>query len=267
MVQAWSERASADVAFNAGVRDRIAHPLEFPILGAIGVGIIIYSFSRIMLFLSKTSSVAVFAVIAATILVVGFIVAFRPSLRGGAVAAVAVIASVGLIAGGVAAALEGERELHPHETTDDLAAEGGCDNAEETAVDEHASQTVADKANITADVTLREDGTLVAHNLGVTGDQDFVVVTRSNPTNVRFHNESSEERRLVLDLGTRPELDEEGEEIADTEMPHQQCTQLVEEGGSQLMTFTIPTPSSVADSPYSFFVPGVESARLEVVVP
>ena len=33
MVQAWSERASADVAFNADVRGRIAHPLEFPILG------------------------------------------------------------------------------------------------------------------------------------------------------------------------------------------------------------------------------------------
>ena len=50
-------------------------------------------------------------------------------------------------------------------------------------------------------------------------------------------------------------------------MPNQRCTQLAEEGGSQLMTFSIPTPSSVADSPYSFFVPGVEGAELEVVVP
>ena len=33
------------------------------------------------------------------------------------------------------------------------------------------------------------------------------------------------------------------------------------------MTFSIPTPSSVADSPYSFFVPGVDGAELEVVVP
>ena len=51
---------------------------------------------------------------------------------------------------------------------------------------------------------LRDDDTLVAHNLGVTGDQELVVVTRSNPTNVLFINESNEERRLVLDLGTRP---------------------------------------------------------------
>ena len=155
MVQAWSERASADVAFNAGVRARIAHPLEFPILGAVGIGIVIYSFSRIMLFLSKASGPAVFATIAAGILLVGFVVAFRPVLRGGAIAAVAVIAAVGLVAGGVAAALEGERELHPHETTEDLAAEGECDTAEGTEVDEHASQSVAAKANITAEVTLQ----------------------------------------------------------------------------------------------------------------
>ena len=55
MVQAWSERASADVPFNADVRSRIAHPLEFPILAAVGAGILIYSFSRIMLFLSKST--------------------------------------------------------------------------------------------------------------------------------------------------------------------------------------------------------------------
>ena len=94
------------------------------------------------------------------------------------------IAALGLVAGGVAAALEGERELHPHETTRRLADDGECDTPEETEADEHASQNVAAKANITAEVTLRDDDTLVAHNLGVTGDQDKVVVTRANPTNV-----------------------------------------------------------------------------------
>ena len=49
MVQAWSERASADQAYNTEVRERIALPLEFPILAAVGVGVIIYSFSRVML--------------------------------------------------------------------------------------------------------------------------------------------------------------------------------------------------------------------------
>ena len=267
MVQAWSERASSDVAFNADVRARIAHPLEFPILAAVGVGIIIYSFSRIMLFLSKTSGPAVFAVIASAILVVAFIVAFSPSVRTGAVATVSVVAALGLVTGGVAAALGGERELHPHETTGALADEGGCGTDAETHADEHYSQDVAATANLTARLTLTDEGTLVAKNLGVTGDQDTVVVTRSNPTNVVFYNESSEERRLVLDLGTRPELDAEGNEIPDTEVPDQRCTALVEEGGSQFLTFGIAVASSSAASDYAFIVPGVEGARIEVEVP
>ena len=267
MVQAWSERASADVAYNAEVRARIAHPLEFPILAAVGVGIIIYSFSRIMLFLSKTSGPAVFAVIAAAIVVVAFIVAFSPSVRTGAVATVSVVAALGLVTGGVAAALGGERELHPHETIGQLAEDGGCATDLGTEADQHYSQGVAATANLTARLTLNDDGTLVAKNLGVTGDQDRIIVTRANPTNVVFHNNSSEERRLVLDLGTRPELDEAGNEIPGSEVPNQHCTALVENGGSQFLSFSIPVASSFAAATYEFVVPGVDGARVEVVVP
>ena len=49
--------------------------------------------------------------------------------------------------------------------------------------------------------------------------------------------------------------------------PNQQCTQLAEEGGSQLMTFSIPVPSWAAEEPYAFVVPGVDTARVEVIVP
>jgi hypothetical protein len=157
--------------------------------------------------------------------------------------------------------------MHHHETTSALSSEGKCGTAEETEADEHASQTVAAKANITADIILREDGTLEARNLGVTGSSDTVVVTRANATNVRFRNESGEDRRLVLDLGTRPETDETGDTVPDTEVPDQRCTQLVEEGGSQLMTFSIATPSRYAKAPYRFVVPGVDGAEVLVDVP
>jgi hypothetical protein len=70
----------------------------------------------------------------------------------------------------------------------------------------------------------------------------------------------------VLDLGTRSETDETGETIPDREVPNQLCTQLVEEGGSQLMTFSIPTPSRYADTPYRFVVPGVDGAEVPVEV-
>ena len=267
MVQAYSERASGDVEYNAAVRGRIAHPLEFPILAAVGVAVLVYSFSRIMLFLSKATGPAVFAVVAALILAVGFVIAFVPTIKSGLVAAVAVIGALGLVAGGAAAALEGERELHPHETTSALAADGECATPEETEADEHASQNVAAKANVTAEVTLRDDDTLDAHNLGVTGTMDKVVVTRANATNVLFRNESAEERRLVLDMGTAPETDETGATVPDTEVPRQLCTQLVEEGGTQLLTFSIPTPTRYAATPYRFIVPGVDGAEVIVEVP
>jgi hypothetical protein len=268
MVQAWSERASADVAFNTSVRQRMAHPLEFPILGAIAVGTLIYSFSRIMLFLSRANGPVVFVVIAASILFVGFLFAARPSLRGGLIAAVIAIAAVGLVTGGIVAALEGERDTEAHETTGELASTGECATADETAADEDASQSVAAKANLTAEIVLRSDDTLVAKNLGVTGEQNSLVVVRNNPTNVRFVNESEEPRRLVLDLGTRPEVNEAtGDTIPDTEEPNQICTTLADEDGSQFLTFTIPTSSSLAKQPYRFFVPGVDGAEMEVLVP
>jgi hypothetical protein len=268
MVQSWSERASADVEFNTAVRQRMAHPLEFPILGAIAVGTLIYSFSRIMLFLSRSGGPVVFVTIAAFILFVGFLFAARPSLRGGLIAAVIAIAAVGLVTGGLVAALEGERDTEAHETTGGLAAAGECANPDETAADEDASQSVAAKANLTAEIVLQSDDTLVAKTQGVTGEQTTLVVVRNNPTNVRFVNDSQEPRRLVLDLGTRPAVDEAtGDTVPDTEEPNQICTSLVDDGGSQFLTFTIPRSSSLAAQPYRFFVPGVDGAVMEVLVP
>jgi hypothetical protein len=268
MIEAWSDRASGDVQHNAEVRARIAHPLELPLLALVGVAVLVYSFSRIMLWLSKTSGPALFAIIGALVLLVGFIVAFRPSIRNGAVGAVCSIAAVGLIAGGASAALSGEREIEPHETTSAVAADGKCDETAETEADESSSQSVAAKANITAELTLHEDGTLTAKALGITEEQSTLTVTRANPTNIIFHNDSSEPRRLVLDLGTRPVVDEAtGDTVPDETEPNQKCTQLAEDGGSQFMTFSITVPSWAAEAPYAFVVPGVDTAKVEVVVP
>ena len=95
--------------------------------------------------------------------------------------------------------------LHPHETTGALADEGGCATPDETEADEHYSQVVAAKANLTAALTLNDDGTLVGqeprrHRATRTPSSS----RRANPTNVVFRNDSDEDRRLVLDMGTRP---------------------------------------------------------------
>ena len=72
----------------------------------------------------------------------------------------------------------------------------------------------------------------------------------------------------MLNLGERAAVDEATEETIPGEtVPVQHCTALVEEGGSQFMTFTIPVSSSVADGPYTFTVPGVDGQAIEVIVP
>jgi hypothetical protein len=267
MVSAWAERASGDRRYNLGVRQRLSHPAEFPILALLAAAIVVYSFSRIMLALSKTGGPVAFGIVAAVVLVAGFVIAFRPQIPNGAVSGVAAIAVIGLVAGGAAAALSGERDIEEHHTTADAAAEGECATAEELHSDEHASQNVAAKANILAEVTLKGDGTLVVHALGITGESTQLFVARSNVANVRFSNETDEDRRLVLNLGERNAVDEATEEtIPDETVPIQHCTALVEEGGSQFMTFRIPA-SSTADNPYTFTVPGVDGQAIEVIVP
>lgn len=270
MVAAWSERASGDEGYNVGVRERTAHPAEFPVLAALIGAVVVYSFSRIMLFLSKTGGPVVFAAVAATLLAVGFLLAYRPTITPAAKSAVAGVALVGLVAGGVAAALAGEREIHPHETTSDLAADGGCASSEETEVDRNGSQTVAAKANITAEVVLTEDGTLVVRALGLP-ESDRLDVTRSNATNIRFRNESDEERRLTL-TQSDPSVDSDAappttEAASEAETgPVELCTTLVEHGGSQFLTFELPQSSSAANE-YQLTVPGLDTASAEVFVP
>ena len=65
---------------------------------------------------------------------------------------------------------------------------------------------------------------------------------------------SDEERRLALEYVVRVENEETGQLEP---VPAEQCTTLVEDGGSQMMTFSIDLPSEVY-GPYQFVVPGLD---------
>lgn len=289
-IQAWSDRASSDPAHNSAVRSRFSNPLEYPVGGAVAIGVVVYAFSRVMLWLSKTNTIVAFAVLAAIVLAVGCAFAFRPTIKSGAIGGTMAIGAVAVVVAGTAAGLDGERDIHEFETTaiwmeealahpDEYAhgAEEGehpaeliCESPEEfPEADEDASQTVASKSGA-YQVILQEDGTLAFDvpgpiEVGATG----MAIPRSNPTNVIFRNESSEHRRLSLDLGT--------EENDDGELqPHLICTTLIEEGAAQLITVTVGAPSISATEPnangpadedgFWFFVPGVDTAKLELIV-
>jgi hypothetical protein len=265
MVQAWAESTSSDPAYNEDVRERVMQPLEFPILGVAVIGILVYAFSRLMLALSKEGTVILFAVVAAIILAIAAIIALRPSVRTGTIGAVLAVGAILVIGSGVAAGIDGPRQIQEHETVDELSTEGICESPEEFEADENASQTISDTQGIGADITLESDGTLT---FDVPGPQaegaTALTLPRSNTTNIAFHNESDHERRLSLDLGTEIVETEDGEE---EEVPNQTCTTLVEDGGSQLLTVRVDLPSATAPDGYFFFVPGVETAMLELVVP
>jgi hypothetical protein len=265
--EAWAERASADADYNAAVRSRIANPLEFPLAAAIGIGIIVFAFSRIMLWLSKTNTVIAFSVMGVIILTVAFFLAYRPGLKSRAAFGAIAVGVLALVAGGAAAGLDGERDIHEYPTTEGLTEEGEeiCLSPEVFEADEKASQSVGATAAVAARVTLGDDGQLsFSVNGPVEQGATALTLPRSNPNNVIFVNRSGEERRLSLDLGTRTVTTDEG---VDEEVPHLVCTTLVDSDGQQNLTLTIGAPSITAPDGYFFFVPGVESARLELIVP
>ena len=280
-VQAWAESASNDSTTNAAVRGRLANPLEYPLLGAFAVGGIAYALSRIMLWLSKTNTVIAFVVLATVVACIAFIFAARPSVKRGAIGGAMTIGAVAIVAGGVAAGVDGERDIHVHET---IAADSAlfCDSPEKFEIDEGASQTVSTKST-TYTISLTALGDLEFDVPGpVDEGAEAISLRRSNATNIVFRNDSGEARRLTLDLGRAPEAEAANEAEAAPEDGHGAdeshgdksdrnltCTSLVEEGGAQLITVKFDEPSfAYADDAeaYRFYVPGTE-AEIDVVVP
>jgi len=258
LVQGWSERASADAGYNADARHLMADPLEMPVAGAIAAAVVVYSFSRIMLGLpSKSATVIAFSIAAAVVLAVGSFVVVKRGASKVSLTGAFSVAAVALIGAGTFAGLNGERDINPHHSTAYIAEENEC-GVEETEADERASQTVATKSNLAAELTF--DGTtLTADVPGFDGDFDALTLPRSNPSNVMFRNESDHHARLVIEM--HPTL-------IDGELsgPERLCTALVDEGGAQLLTIVFDRPTIALEDGYEFTVAGSD-ASIEVVVP
>jgi hypothetical protein len=268
MVHGWSERASADPAYNAGLRKRMLHPIEFPVLAAAGLAAVIYSFSRIMLWIDKSGGPVVFIIAGSLVLFGGFVFASKPSLKKGVVTGVCSVAVLGLVSTGAVMAVDGQRTIpeHPTTKTDNgaacaLAEEGTGEQAE---VDAKGSQSVASKAAIGITVVL-ENGALTAHELALPGTLKTVTVSRGNIVNVIFKNKDPEKRRLTVNMGEF-ETDVNGTTV---KTRPKTCTTLVRgKDGSQFLSFVLPEPSAATPNlPYSFTVPGVAGAEIGIQVP
>lgn len=258
LVQDWAEGASADSKFNTFIRERALNPLELPVFAAVGAGIIAFSFSRIMLAIDKAAGAIVFIVIASAVLLVGFLIAFKPNFRGKIVAGLAALAGVALIAGGVATALSGERSQLAEASAEDHFMHKECGEEESKYFDKEANNRVPLRSGVTATVIL-EDGKLRAEMVGFPEPTRYVTIPKANDVSILFRNKDAEDHRLVLNLGS--------EVVAETGVKEKlyTCTQMTGEDQENVLVVKIDKQSSVA-GPYSFSVPGVEDS-IEVVVP
>ncbi|MGA0044323.1 MAG: hypothetical protein ACO3II_07020 [Ilumatobacteraceae bacterium] len=267
LVQAWSESASDDAAHNESARRRLLHPIEFPVIATLGLGVIIFAFSRIMLAISKSAGAVAFIVLSSLVLLVGAIVALRPALKSALVSGICVAGAVGIVAGGIAGQGAGLRtELA------EAAAEGHflhreCGEEKSKYFDKKAMKTISLRTNPVAIVELR-GGVLSAIMTGFNEPQKIVSVPRGNPVTFIFRNFDDAERRMVASLGTAMMA---GAETSTEKESHSEsnetCTQLIPQGAEQALTVTYAKPSIAQEDPLTLTVPGVTGQAIEVVVP
>lgn len=257
VIQSWSERASGDIAYNDQVRKRILNPLEYPVLATVGLGVVIFSFSRIMLAIDKSAGAVGFIVVAALVLLAGILFAVRPTLKRSLVTGICVIGALGLVASGIAGMGSGLREELVKASEEGHYSHRECGPEKAEHSDKLALETVSAKSSVIATIEFI-DGKLVASVQGIEGAQDTLTIPRSNPTNILFRNKTEGEYRLVAHLGERAVTDGVVEKV-------EQCTQLIPQGAEQFLTLTIPKPA--IDKPYTLEIAGVDGQAVQVIVP
>ncbi len=259
MVQSWSERASKDKKYNALARKRILNPIEFPVLAALGLGVVIYSFSRIMLAVDKSTGALLFIVLGSVVLIAGILFVLKPNLNRSLVVAICSLGAVGIFATGILSATTGMREeLVLAKSESHEHPECGAERSEH--FDKLAEGNLSLRSSVDATIELA-DGKLTARVVGFNQPQNSVTVRRANSTNFIFHNLDANEYRLVADLGNRAVAEPEGK----TEK-NLVCTQLTAQGSEQSLVLTINKPAPAGTS-YVLSVPGIEGQVIELVVP
>jgi hypothetical protein len=175
MIQSWADRASADPAYNARVRGRVAHPVEFPVLGFIIIAAMMFAFSRILLSLTATGSLIAFTALAVLVLMVGVFLASRQRSSKKLLTGL----SIGGVALLTAAAIVGiNRGEHGHDEKED------------------PNKAVAAKSSTFATVRASELGIVIEHDKR---EMETVFLPRGASANLLFRNDSGNKARLVVE--------------------------------------------------------------------
>lgn len=259
IIQGWSESASSDRKYNASVRGRLIHPLEFPVLATVGAGALVLSFSRIMLAISKTAGAIAFIAVGSIVLAGGVLLAVRPNLKKSLAVGLCAIGAVGIVAGGIAGASAGKRDQLVKANEEDHFAHKECGEEKSEHFDFNAESKVSMRSNPMATIEF-VDGKLQARELGIKTPTTRITVQKSNNIPVIFRNKTEGEHRLTLFYGEKEVQEGVVEELHN-------CTQMIEEGEEQMLIIRIDKPSIASEKPYKFYIPGVEGQSIEVFVP
>jgi len=122
-IDTWADRATGDPVANKALRNRVMAPIEIPAAGAIAVGVVVLASSRILLNASQDGAVFFAGLIAVVILGLGTLYATKPALNKNVIAGLMLVAAVAVLAGGIVAAVDGEREFERHGVHEDGAAD------------------------------------------------------------------------------------------------------------------------------------------------
>jgi hypothetical protein len=114
-VQSWSDRATGDPEANRRIRNRLMNPIEFPAAAALALAVIAVAFSRVFLAISAEAAVWVALAVGVIVVAGGFVLASRPRISPNVIVGLLVVAAIAVIGIGVAGAVAGTREFHPHE--------------------------------------------------------------------------------------------------------------------------------------------------------
>ncbi len=108
----WSERATGDPVVNKELRERLLRPIEIPILGLTGIGVLVLAISRVLLASSVNGAVFLASVAGIVVFGVAFLFSRRPNIPRRIVSTVLIVSCLAVLVGGIVAAAVGEREFH-----------------------------------------------------------------------------------------------------------------------------------------------------------
>ena len=108
----WSERATGDSEKNRELKEGLLRPIEIPVLGLVGIGVIVVAVSRVLLAASVLGAVWIATVVGTIIFLVAYFISKRPSIPRGVVQGILAAGFIAVIVSGIFAAINGERDFH-----------------------------------------------------------------------------------------------------------------------------------------------------------